>query len=96
MTKTARSHKRLLRVTSREIQNPGACLKTTCVYFILGLTLQFSIHGDVREAAQHSHDFIVLLLPQETQHAASVRILETHQVLQTSNLVLDTRGNIMY
>lgn len=63
---------------------------------LCALTLQFSIHGDVREASQHSHDFIVFLLPQETQHAASVRILETHQVLQASNLVLYTRGIIMY
>lgn len=89
-----RSHIQLLCVMSREIQGSSAYLKTAYVC-ILGLTLQFSIHCDVREAAQHSHDFIVLLLPQETQHTASVRILETHQVLQASNLVLDMIGNIM-
>lgn len=53
-----------------------------CLYAcILGLTLQFGVHGDVREAAQHRQDLVVLLLPQETQHAASVRVLETHQIL---------------
>lgn len=59
---------------------------------LLGLTLQFGIHGDVREAAQHSHDLFILLLPQETQHAASVRVLKTHQVLEASDLILKTRG----
>lgn len=61
---------------------------------ILGLTLQFGIHGDVREAAQHCHDLIVLLLPQEAQHAASVRVLETHQVLKGPNFILKRRGPI--
>lgn len=61
---------------------------------ILGLTLQFGIHGDVREAAQHCHDLIVLLLPQEAQHAASVRVLETHQVLKGPDFILKRRGPI--
>lgn len=55
------------------------------------LTLQLDIHGDVREAAQHSHDLIVLLLPKETQHAASVRVLQTHKVLQGPHLILQRR-----
>lgn len=59
-----------------------------------GPTLQFSIHGDVREAAQHSHDLVILLLPQEPQHAASVRVLETHQVLQAPNFVLERGGQV--
>lgn len=37
-----------------------------------GLTLQFDTHGDMWEAAQDSHDLIVLLLLQRSQHAASV------------------------
>ena len=56
--------------------------------YVLRLTLQFRIHGYVREAAQHGHDLIVLLLPQETQHAASVRVLETHKVLKAPNFIL--------
>lgn len=48
---------------------------------IFVLTLQFGFHGDVRETAQDGHDLIVLLLSQETQHAASVRVLEAHEVL---------------
>lgn len=55
---------------------------------ISGLTLQFGIHGDVREAAQHSHDLIVLFLSQDTQHVASVRVFETHQVLEAPNFIL--------
>lgn len=56
---------------------------------ILVLTLQFGIHGDVREAAQHSHDLIILLLAQEPQHAASVRVFETHQVLEAPDFILE-------
>lgn len=63
---------------------------------ILGLTLQFGIHGDVREAAQHSHDLIILLLSQETQHAASVGVLETHQVLETPYFILERRGKTIH
>ena len=37
-----------------------------------GPTLKFDIHGDVREAPQYSHDLVVLLFPQEAQHAAPV------------------------
>lgn len=58
---------------------------------ISGLTLQFGIHGDVREAAQHGHDLIVLFLPQEPQHAAPVGVLETHQVLKAPNFILKRR-----
>lgn len=64
-----------------------------CLYAsVLVLTLQFGIHVDVREAAQHSHDLVVLLLPQEAQHAASVGVLETHQVLEAPNFVLERTG----
>lgn len=77
---------------------PQTCHRSTsgwtclCLFVcIVGLTLQFGIHGDVREAAQHGHDLIVLLLPQETQHAASVRVLKTHQVLEAPDFILERR-----
>ena len=55
-------------------------------------TLQFGFHGDVREAPQHGDDLVVLLLDQEAQHAASLRVLQTHQVLQAPHLVLQHTG----
>jgi len=63
---------------------------------LFGLTLQFGDHGDVREAAQHSKDLIVLLLPQETQHAASVGVLEADQVLEAPNFILEKRRQIIH
>lgn len=71
----------------------GQPVSKVCLYVsVLVLTLQFGIHVDVREAAQHSHDLVVLLLPQEAQHAASVGVLETHQVLEAPNFVLERTG----
>lgn len=51
-------------------------------------TLQFGVHGDVGEAAQHGNDLIVLVLAQVAQHIAPLRVLEAHQVLQRPNFVL--------
>lgn len=56
--------------------------------------MQFDIHGDMREAPQDSHDLIVLLLPQDAQHAASVGVLEAHQVLQGPHFVLVRRTKV--
>lgn len=58
-------------------------------------TLQFGIHCDVREAAQHSHHLVILLLPQESQHVAPVRVLETHQVLEGPNFILERGGQTL-
>ena len=63
-----------------------------CVCVFPWRTLQFGFHGDVREAPQHGDDLIVLLLDQEAQHAASLRVLQTHQVLQAPHLVLQHTG----
>ena len=70
-------------------------VKTISNKQILGLTLQFGIHSDAREAAQYRQDLIILLLPQETQHAASVRVLQTHQVLKAPNFILKSQRHIM-
>lgn len=80
-------------VTGQPVAKQSVFVQYVC---IIGPTLQFGIHGDVREAAQHSHDLIILLLPQEPQHAASVRVLETHQVLEAPNFILERGGQMIH
>lgn len=66
-----------------------------CNVCITEPTLQFGIHCDVREAAQHGHDLVILLLPQDSQHVAPVWVLETHQVLEGPNFILERQGQTL-
>lgn len=61
------------------------------------LTLKLGFHGNVGEASEDRYNLVILLLSQKPQHVSPVRVLQAHQVLNASYLVLreNMRGNII-